>query len=198
MQRVETNNRGGILANGAFMSRWAEPVESSPILRGVRVRRRMLCQDELPDPPAGTFAAREQRLADLSDLLQDPTTTNRVKFHEITAGQPCSTCHLEYINPLGFGMEDFDSVGNVRSVDLNGNAIDSIGSVFAPNNYNDLSEVEAFVGARGLGQVISTLPSAQSCISEQMFRYVIGVGHCLLYTSPSPRDLSTSRMPSSA
>ena len=23
-------------------------------------------------------------------------------------------------------------------------------------------------------------------------------GHCLLYTSPSPRDLSTSRMPSSA
>ena len=25
-----------------------------------------------------------------------------------------------------------------------------------------------------------------------------GAGHCLLYTSPSPRDLSTSRMPSSA
>ena len=28
-------------------------------------------------------------------------------------------------------------------------------------------------------------------------RYLIGKG-CLLYTSPSPRDLSTSRMPSSA
>ena len=27
---------------------------------------------------------------------------------------------------------------------------------------------------------------------------VEGVGSCLLYTSPSPRDLSTSRMPSSA
>ena len=26
----------------------------------------------------------------------------------------------------------------------------------------------------------------------------IGLGSCLLYTSPSPRDLSTSRMPSSA
>ena len=25
-----------------------------------------------------------------------------------------------------------------------------------------------------------------------------GIGICLLYTSPSPRDLSTSRMPSSA
>ena len=28
--------------------------------------------------------------------------------------------------------------------------------------------------------------------------YLDGVYHCLLYTSPSPRDLSTSRMPSSA
>ena len=27
---------------------------------------------------------------------------------------------------------------------------------------------------------------------------IVGVGTCLLYTSPSPRDLSTSRMPSSA
>ena len=27
---------------------------------------------------------------------------------------------------------------------------------------------------------------------------VVGNGTCLLYTSPSPRDLSTSRMPSSA
>ena len=27
---------------------------------------------------------------------------------------------------------------------------------------------------------------------------VVAVGGCLLYTSPSPRDLSTSRMPSSA
>ena len=26
----------------------------------------------------------------------------------------------------------------------------------------------------------------------------MGIGGCLLYTSPSPRDLSTSRMPSSA
>ena len=31
------------------------------------------------------------------------------------------------------------------------------------------------------------------------FKYpIVGEGTCLLYTSPSPRDLSTSRMPSSA
>jgi len=42
MRRVATTNRGGILANGAFMARWGEAVETSPILRSVRVRRRML------------------------------------------------------------------------------------------------------------------------------------------------------------
>ena len=31
-----------------------------------------------------------------------------------------------------------------------------------------------------------------------IFNYAQGVMACLLYTSPSPRDLSTSRMPSSA
>ena len=31
-----------------------------------------------------------------------------------------------------------------------------------------------------------------------IFKYIQLINNCLLYTSPSPRDLSTSRMPSSA
>lgn len=177
MRRVATSNRGGILASGGFMARWGEAVETSPIIRSVRVRRRILCQDELPNPPAGTFEEREARLAELSDILQDPTTTNRLKNHLLTEGPPCSSCHLEYINPLGFGMEDFDTVGNVRSTDLNNNAIDAMGQLFAPVDYNDTSEVEAFNGSKDLAQLVSSLPSAQSCLSEQMFRYITGVGH---------------------
>ena len=34
--------------------------------------------------------------------------------------------------------------------------------------------------------------------AKKLFREVESVYACLLYTSPSPRDLSTSRMPSSA
>ena len=34
--------------------------------------------------------------------------------------------------------------------------------------------------------------------TDAKFRSVLEDGICLLYTSPSPRDLSTSRMPSSA
>ena len=38
----------------------------------------------------------------------------------------------------------------------------------------------------------------QSCFKKGSIKSTYGTGACLLYTSPSPRDLSTSRMPSSA
>ncbi|MBQ4875701.1 DUF1592 domain-containing protein [Pseudoalteromonas luteoviolacea] len=190
LQKVDTTERGGILANGAFMARWAEVAESHPILRSVRVRRRMLCQDQ-PDPPAGTFEAREQRLAELSDMLQDPSTTNKLKYHSLTEGQPCSACHEKYINPMGFGMEDFDAVGKIRSADNNGNTIDASGTLFAPEKYAEVSESIPFNGAKQLGAVISGLSSAQSCLPQQMFRYVMGVGHDSLDpTSDEDRRLS--------
>ena len=175
-ERVSTADRGGILANGAFMARWGEAEESSPILRSVRVRRRMLCQEQ-PDPPAGTFAAREEKLALLSDFLMQPTTTNRMKYHRLTEDSPCTTCHLEYINPLGFGMEDFDTVGRLRFEDRNANPIDASGVLFAPNRYSDIHESLPFTGARGLGALIAQQPAAQACLPQQMFRYVMGVGY---------------------
>ena len=46
------------------------------------------------------------------------------------------------------------------------------------------------LGSFLLGHVLSQLPLNSSVFLE--------VKDCLLYTSPSPRDLSTSRMPSSA
>ncbi len=191
MRRVATAERGGILANGAFMARWGEAVETSPIIRSVRVRRRMLCQDELPNPPAGTFAAREERLAALSEILRDPATTNRLKNHLLTEGPPCSNCHLEYINPLGFGMEDFDTVGNRRYADLNGNVIDATGQLFAPRDYSDTNDVEPFTGSKGLAQLMPSLSSAQSCLSKQMFRYISGVGHNNIDASnPEAPDLA--------
>ena len=180
LRRVETSERGGILASGAFMARWGSFAESNSIIRGVRVRRRMLCQsgtDGLQDPPAGTFASREQRLAELSELLAADSTTHRIEVGALTEGQPCAACHEQYINPLGFGMEDFDTAGRVRATDANGNDIDSTGTLFAPNTFGNLNNFVDFQGAKGLGRVMAASSTAQSCLSEQMFRYVTGVGH---------------------
>ena len=173
---VTTSDRGGILASGAFMARWGESVETSPILRSVRVRRRMLCQDQ-PDPPAGTFEAREAKLAELSEFLQAPSTTNRDKYHRLTEDSPCTNCHTQYINPLGFGMEDFDTVGRVRTADSRGNPVDATGQLFAPLRYSDIDQFLPFIGAKGLGTLLADLSSAQACLPKQVFRFVTGVGH---------------------
>lgn len=174
-QQVTTSNRGGILANGAFMARWAEDVETSPIRRSVRVRRRMLCQDQ-PDPPAGVALGREQALAENAAILNDPSTTNRLKYDLITSSEQCSACHREWINPLGFGMEDFDPAGNPRTTDLRGNAIDASGQLYAPENLGDKDVFVGFDGTRGLGELIATLPNAQQCVPQNMFRFAVGVG----------------------
>jgi len=42
-----------------------------------------------------------------------------------------------------------------------------------------------------------SLPDGRVAIKQEYDRWYVKRG-CLLYTSPSPRDLSTSRMPSSA
>ena len=44
----------------------------------------------------------------------------------------------------------------------------------------------------------STTTSTTDWLTLFLLTFFVGVLGCLLYTSPSPRDLSTSRMPSSA
>ena len=45
---------------------------------------------------------------------------------------------------------------------------------------------------------IADITQLESQIFNNLFKEAIKINGCLLYTSPSPRDLSTSRMPSSA
>ena len=51
-----------------------------------------------------------------------------------------------------------------------------------PQNFEDRKKAEGIIGI------------ARRMLGKDVVRYY----NCLLYTSPSPRDLSTSRMPSSA
>ena len=54
------------------------------------------------------------------------------------------------------------------------------------------------VGARDGARALDFARGASRGIATVCLAWPSGDGSCLLYTSPSPRDLSTSRMPSSA
>ena len=81
-----------------------------------------------------------------------------------------------------------------------------------PDNIIEVANYDTWLGAdgdfNGAWGAYPFLPSGLTLVSDrQSGLYVVDVnykraarleGICLLYTSPSPRDLSTSRMPSSA
>lgn len=184
-QQTVNQERGGILLSGAFLSRWSHPEESNAITRAVHIRRDMLCQD-IPNPPSDVSLSLKDKEGELSDFLANPTTTQRMRFHRTTEFGSCSTCHNEIINPLGFGLEDFNAVGIKRSQDANGNTINATGALWSPflqlqffDDPNRIQASVAFNGGKELGQVLATDPQvsglAKSCLAKQMLSYVSGI-----------------------
>lgn len=97
----------GLLLRPAVLLR--EDTITSPILRGVFVRRRILCET-LDPPEADVVAARQDEVGDL-----DPAShTTRTVIDEITGGAACQTCHRR-INPVSFALESFDALGRFRA-----------------------------------------------------------------------------------
>ena len=66
-----------------------------------------------------------------------------------------------------------------------------------------MSKIKNIINRKNKSKIVC-LTAYSKNIAEELDKYVdivlVGdsLGSCLLYTSPSPRDLSTSRMPSSA
>lgn len=202
--RVSTNERGGILTSGAFMSRYATASDANMVTRSVALRRRLMCQD-IPEPPSGISLDREALFARDREFFESPTTTQRMMYNRITSGTTCSNCHGEIINPLGGGLENFDALGRVRTADLKGNAIDAVGTFFSPypqlQFLNDPDRVIhspeiQFDGARGLTRTIVEDPLvsniAQSCLATQFVSYSSGVHSIFLIDST--RDVGYARI----
>lgn len=199
-----TSDRGGILTSGAFMSRYASATDANMVTRAVALRRRMMCQD-IPEPPSGVSLDREALAARDREFFDNPHTTQRMIFDRITSGTSCSNCHGEIINPLGGGMENYDSLGRVRSVDLKGNAINAAGTFFSPypqlQFLNDpdrviYSPAIQFDGGKDLARTVVEDPMvsslAQSCLATQFVSYSTGIHSIFLIDST--RDVGYSRI----
>jgi hypothetical protein len=170
-------HRGGVLTLGALMANLADLKESSPIKRAANVRARMLCQN-IPKPDATIVSFRAEAMDELiKELKADGKhITNRLFFASITKESPCSTCHDEIINPLGFGFEDYDAAGRYRTVDKNGLSIDSSGTLYGVNTLYDGNTID-FQGGKDISMKFAELESVHSCFSANVFRYAMDIGH---------------------
>ncbi len=155
--RVSLPKRRGILNQGAFLSVHAHAHESSPVLRGVAIARKVVCLD-IPSPASLNI--------NVVPPVPDPSLTTRERFAAHSTDPGCAQCHSA-IDPFGNPFEQFDGMGDYRDME-NGRPVDStttiaIGADF-DGSYNDSNE---------LAEALANSPSVRSCFARQLFRAAI-------------------------
>jgi hypothetical protein len=147
--------RSGLLTLGATLALTGRPEGTTPIIRGRFVRDVLLCE-QLPSPPPNIPAISEPV----------PGETERQRLARHVSDPFCSSCH-QLLEPVGFGMSQFDQIGQFRTADAFGNAIDTHGNLV---NYTP----SAFDGPSELGQILRQSARVPTCMSLELFRYLFG------------------------
>ena len=98
--------RGGLLGMAAILAMGSNGESTSPVERGAWVLRKLLHD---PPPPAPANVPQIARLAG-----KTLTTRERLVLHQ--DAPQCASCHRK-IDPIGFGLENFDAVGQWRTED---------------------------------------------------------------------------------
>ncbi len=174
------SNRAGILGQGTFLASTAGPTDTSPTARGIFIRERLLCQ-HVPPPPPGVITTLPDPLVD----GQKPKGRRQLMVEHVE-NPTCASCH-RLMDPIGFGFEHFDAIGQYRQQEMipvpgrrgggggGGRGgpppipleIDAQGEIAGIPNSN-------FSGAKQLGTILANSPVCQECVVRQMFRYSYG------------------------
>jgi hypothetical protein len=124
----------GILAATSF------PNRTSPVKRGVWVLEQVL-GDHVPPPPPEVPALEKQDPGTIANL----TLRQRTELHRTNA--ICANCH-QTLDPIGFGLENFDAIGRWRDKDDNGGAIDASGELPGPKHFSSPKELKVIIAQR--------------------------------------------------
>lgn len=150
--------RGGILTMGSVLTVTSYPQRTSPVLRGKWVLEEVLGAQVPPPPPnAGGLPADDAPKQGLS-------FRQRLEQHRVKP--QCATCHSR-MDPIGFGLENFDAIGRWRT-QVGGQAVDSSGV---------LPTGEAFSGPGELKKLIlARKEEFLRNLTEKMLAYALGRG----------------------
>jgi cytochrome c553 len=148
--------RAGVLSHPYLMATFAYTGSSSPIHRGVFVARNVLGQVLRPPPEAFTPLA--------AALHPELTTRERVALQ--TKPQACQTCH-SVINPLGFTLENFDTLGRFRDREQ-GRPIDTKGGYLTR-----AGKRVSFAGLADLAAFLAASEETHDAFVERLFHYLV-------------------------
>lgn len=156
--RIPLANRRGILNQGAFLSVHAHAHESAPVLRGVAVARRVLCEP-VPSPTELNIV--------VVPPVPDPTKTTRERFAIHATDPDCQGCH-RVIDSLGFSFEQYDGMGQFRTHE-NNSPVDSSVTIDFGKPYDG-----SYANSDELAVAIATMPEVRACFARHLFRASAG------------------------
>ncbi|QEG17562.1 DUF1592 domain-containing protein [Gimesia maris] len=135
--KLTNGNRGGILGMPGVLAATSFPNRTSPVNRGVWVLEQVL-GDHVPAAPPDVPSLEKQDQKQIASL----TLRERTELHRSEA--VCANCH-RLLDPIGFGLENFDAIGRWRDLDENGQAIDASGELPGGRNFSNPKELKAII-----------------------------------------------------
>lgn len=142
MRKVKLNdaNRGGILTMPGVLATNSFPNRTSPVNRGVWVLEQVL-GEHVPPPPANVPTLEEQDQSKIAAM----TLRQRTELHRTDPS--CASCH-KVLDPIGFGLENFDAIGRWRDKDDSGAAIDASGELPGGKRFSTPSQLKRIIAGR--------------------------------------------------
>ncbi len=172
----------GILGRAAFLMQ-PEMVES-PVQRGRKIRGGIVCDDEFA--PASMVVQenkdlqrldfhRDKRFPAAQSSFHDEEMSTRARWESITHGPVCIDCHRK-MNPFGFALEEYDSLGRHRELERLYSKTGEIKAEF-PLRLQVVPEViegelQSVDGAKSLSHYLADHKLVQECLSRKVFRFI--------------------------
>lgn len=136
-----------------------------PILRGVFIRRQITC-DYLPAAPGGAM--------DNLPIVDRSTTGSREATSILTGATACSACHSR-INPAGYALEGFDTIGQARDEEPLFDADGVLTMALPIDDSAIVAESEAPVrGASELAAALYESEKVGACFARHYLRFALG------------------------
>ncbi len=155
--------------------------DTHPFLRGAFIRRKILC-DVLPSPNPD---ALPDRALSSGEIVAE---SKRIQYESKVTAPECVGCHAQ-INPLGFALDDFDSLSRYRGgsfepvfetiVQANGSTtyrhVKNVPVNSSVTNLNiDQPTGESVDGGVEFSDYVGRSYKANMCFTRQVFRHTMG------------------------
>lgn len=164
--RFPSGERAGVLTRAATLLTGSDT--ANPVRRGIHIKRDFLCQTT-PAPSA-------EVLQQIQAITFEPIATTRHRY-EVATGQPaCMSCHST-INPIGFGLSNYNAFGKFETHEA---IFDQAGkSLGVTLQIDPVVKLDAIVGtpltARNpveYSRNLANLTSAKACFTEKISSYL--------------------------